>query len=97
LDEEVTTMRHTDDEIERAARRFEQLADELDPATAEVDHTDDLRQIAAVSEAVRADEARLREAVEVARAHGRSWNQIAVALGVSRQAARQRFTDKAPA
>ena len=90
-------MRHTDDEIERAARRFDQLADELDPATAEVDHTDDLRAIAAVSEAVRADEARLREAVEVARAHERSWNQIAVALGVSRQAARQRFTDKAHA
>jgi DNA-directed RNA polymerase specialized sigma24 family protein len=87
-------MRHTDDEIERAARRFEQLADELDPATAEVDHTDDLRAIAAVSEAIRADEARRREAVEVARAHDRSWNQIAVALGVSRQAARQRFTDK---
>jgi DNA-directed RNA polymerase specialized sigma24 family protein len=87
-------MRHTDDEIKRAARRFEQLADELDPATAEVDHTDDLRAIAAVSEAVRADEARLREAVEVARAHDRSWNQIAVALGVSRQAVRQRFTDK---
>ena len=87
-------MRHTDNEIERAARRFDQLADELDPATAEVDHTDDLRAIAAVSEAVRADQARLREAVEVARAHDRSWNQIAVALGVSRQAARQRFTDK---
>jgi hypothetical protein len=93
LDEEVIRMRHTDDEIERAASRFEQLADELDPATAEVDHAEDLRAIAAVSEAVRADEARLREAVEVARAHDRSWNH-AVALGVSRQAARQRFTDK---
>jgi hypothetical protein len=90
-------MPHTDEEIERAARRFEQLADELDPAAAVVDHTDDLGQVAAVSEAVRADEARLREAVEVARAHGRSWNQIAVALGVTRQAARQRFTDTAPA
>jgi hypothetical protein len=87
-------MRHTDDEIERAGSRFEQLADEVDPATAEVDHTEDLRTIAAVSEAVRAEEARLREAVEVARAHDRSWNQIALALGVSRQAARQRFTDK---
>ena len=62
--------------------------------TTEVEHTEDLRAIAAVSEAVRADEARLREAVEVARAHDRSWNQIAVALGVSRQAARQRFTDR---
>lgn len=90
-------MRHTDDDIEKASRKFEQLADDLDPATAVVDNTDDLRQIAAVSEAVRADEARLRETVEIARAHGRSWNQIAVALGVSRQAARQRFTDKAHA
>jgi len=50
--------------------------------------------VSVVSEAVRADEARLREAVNVARAHDRSWNQVAVALGVSRQAARQRFTDK---
>ena len=87
-------MRHTDDDIERAARRFEQLADELDPATTKVDRTDDLRQIATVSDAVRADEARLRETVEIARAHGRSWNQIATALGVSRQAARQRFNVK---
>lgn len=87
-------MRHTDDEIDRASGRFEQLADDLDPTTAAVDHTDDLRQISVVSEAVRFDEARLRESVEVARAHGRSWNQIALALGVSRQAARQRFTHK---
>jgi hypothetical protein len=97
LDEEVITMGHTGEEIEVAASRFEKLADELDPATAEVERTDDLRAIAAVSEAVPSDEARLREAVEVARAHDRSWNQIAVALGVSRQAARQRFTDKTPA
>ncbi len=89
--------RHTDVEIEQAARRFEQLADELDPSTAEVSDTDDLQQVAAASEAVRANEARLRQAVEVARTRGRSWNQIAVALGVSRQAARQRFTDKAHA
>ena len=94
LGREVITLRHTDDEIERAVHRFERLADDLDPATAAVDHTDDLRRIAVVSEAVRSDEARLRESVEVARAHGRSWNQIAVALGVSRQAARQRFTHK---
>lgn len=90
-------MRHTDAEVEQAARRFEQLADELDPSTAEVTDTEDLQQVAAVSEAVRADEARLRQAVEAARAQGRSWNQIAVALGVSRQAARQRFVDKAHA
>jgi hypothetical protein len=87
-------MRHTDEEIERAAERFEELADELDPETARVLVTEDLRGIAEAAQALRDDEARLREAVEIARAHGRSWNQVGVALGVSRQAARQRFADK---
>jgi hypothetical protein len=90
----VMLMRHTDEEIERAAERFEELAEELDPETAKVLVTEDLRGIADAAQTVREDEARLREAVEVARAHGRSWNQVAVALGVSRQAARQRFADK---
>ena len=89
--------RHTDKEIEEAASRFEQLADSLDPDTAPVEGTDDLRAVAAAAEAVRADDARLREAVLLARANGRSWNHIALALGVSRQAARQRFADKAKA
>lgn len=87
-------MRHSEQEIEQAAERFDQLADTLDPDTAEVEHTDDLRNVAVASEAVQADQARLREAVETARARGRSWNEIAAALGVSRQAARQRFSGK---
>ena len=90
-------MRHTDDEIEQAARRFDELADDLDPDTAQSENTEDLAQIAATSATVRADEDRLRQAVDVARARGRSWNQIAIALGVSRQAARQRFTAKTSA
>jgi DNA-directed RNA polymerase specialized sigma24 family protein len=89
--------KHTDKEIEQAALRFERLADALDPATATVDDTDDLRVIATAAETARANDARLREAVLLARAHGRSWNHIAVALGVSRQAARQRYSDKANA
>lgn len=89
--------RHTDKEIEQAAQRFERLTDSLDPATAEVEDTDDLREVATAAETVRADDARLREAVLLARAHGRSWNHIALALGVSRQAARQRYADKARA
>jgi hypothetical protein len=83
-------MRHTDEEIKRAARR----AEELDPANAEVRDAGDLRAIAEAADAVQADEARLREAVATARARGWSWNRIAIALGVSRQAARQRFADK---
>ena len=90
-------MRHTAEEIDTAARRFDLLANKLDPGTAQVERTDDLRQIASHCESVRADEVKLRDAVETARGNGRSWNQIAVALGVSRQAARQRFSDKAPA
>lgn len=95
--DEVTMTHHTDKEIEQAASRFEQLADSLDPETAQVEGTNDLREIATAAEAVRAYDARLREAVVLARAHGRSWNHIALALGVSRQAARQRFADKAQA
>src|ERR1700722_14000894 len=95
--DEVTMTRHTDKEIEQAASRFEQLADSLDPDTAHVEGTDDPRESPPAAEAVRANDARLREAVVLARARGRSWNHIALALGVSRQAARQRFAYKASA
>jgi hypothetical protein len=84
-------MRHTDEEIKEAALRFEKWADELDPDTAEVEDISDLRAVAEAADAVRRDEARLTERVAEARGHGRSWNQIAPALGVSRQAARKRF------
>ncbi len=87
-------MRHTDAEIDQAARRFEQLADRLDPATATADDLSDLRAIAEAAEQVRRDEALVTERVAAARARGRSWNRIAVALGVSRQAARHRFANK---
>jgi len=43
---------------------------------------------------VRAGEARVREPVALARANGRSWGEIGIALGVSRQAARERFSEK---
>lgn len=74
--------------------RAEELLDALDPATTDADNTEDLRAVARAADAVAAEDARLTEAVQLARAHGRSWTRIAVALGVSRQAARQRFADK---
>lgn len=92
-----TNDEHASAEIEEAAQRFEQLADALDIEAAEVDHMGDLRQIADISEALHEGEVRLQETVNMARARGRSWNQIAIALGVSRQAARQRFAHKAHA
>ena len=69
-------MRHSKQEIDEAARRFEELADRMDPAGADVLRIDDLREVAIVSEAVRTDEERLREAVAAARTHGRSWNRL---------------------
>jgi len=88
----TNVTRHTDEAIERAAARFEQWATSLDPG--DFEDITDLRTVAQAAEAVQAADARLREGVQTARLNGRSWNQIAVALGVSRQAARQRFADK---
>jgi hypothetical protein len=87
-------MKHTDAEIEEAAHRFEALAEELDPETAHMEDLADLRAIAEAADQASRVEALLTERVALARAHGRSWNRIAAALGVSRQAARQRFGGK---
>ena len=81
---------HTDEEIQRAAK----LAEEFDPANVPMDDTTDLRAVAEAVDRVRAGEARVRELVALARANGRSWGEIGIALDVSRQAARERFSDK---
>lgn len=87
-------MAHTEEDFARAAKALEDRLNKLDPDTVEVDDTSDLRSIAEAVDSARSAEAQIRERVEVARAHGRSWNRIALALGVSRQAARERFVDK---
>jgi phage baseplate assembly protein W len=81
---------HTEEEIQRAAK----LAEEFDPAGMPIDDTTDLRTLAEAVDAVRAGEARVRELVARARANGRSWGEVGIALGVSRQAARERFAEK---
>ena len=87
------TTKRTDEELERAAER----AMSFDPENSRPIDVRGLRAISEATEAIRAYEAKQREAVQIARAHGISWNLIAGALGVSRQAARQRFTGAAPA
>lgn len=81
---------HTNEEIQRAA----ELAGTTDPAGIPMQDTTDLRLLAEAVGDVRAGEARVRERVALARAAGRSWGEIGVALGVSRQAARERFSGK---
>jgi hypothetical protein len=84
---------HTDEEIQRAAK----LAEELNPSGIPMDDTTDLRTLAEAVDSVRTGEARVRELVARARANGRSWGEIGIALGVSRQAARERFAEKVSA
>ncbi len=81
---------HTEEEIQRAAK----LAEEFDPSRVQMDDTTDLRTLAEAVDGVRAGEAHVRELVARARANGRSWGEIGIALGVSRQAARERFAEK---
>lgn len=81
---------HTEDQIQRAAK----LAEEFDPSGVPMDDTTDLRTLAEAVDAVRGGEARVRELVAWARGNGRSWGEIGIALGVSRQAARERFAEK---
>lgn len=84
--------KHTESEIKEATARFEKWAATL--TREDFKDTVDLRAIAEANENVRAGQARVRELVQLARANGRSWGQIGIALGVSRQAARERFADK---
>jgi hypothetical protein len=86
-------MAWSEEEIERAAQAFE----DFDPSEATLVDVSDLRAVADAADTVRRDEAQLVERVAVARAHGRSWTMIGQAMGVSRQAARQRFAGKVDA
>ncbi len=66
----------------------------FDPFGVAMDDAADLRAVAEAVDRVRVGEARVRELVALARANGRSWGEIGIALGVSRQAAREQFSEK---
>jgi len=85
-------MRHTPTraEIDAAIEKIENF----DPKDARWVDATPLRDITAATEAIRAAESKQREAVQLARARGISWNFIALSLGVSRQAARERFAER---
>jgi len=66
--------------------------DTLEPATNPARDAKHFRAIIAASEAVNDAEQQLRAAVQDARVAGDSWTMIGAALGVSKQAAQQRFS-----
>jgi hypothetical protein len=75
-------------------QRLQKLAEDFDPSTTSGRDAGDLRAIAETVDSIHAGEAKLYELVQVARAGGRSWGAIAIALGVSRQAAHERFAER---
>ncbi|MGH3626341.1 MAG: sigma-70 family RNA polymerase sigma factor [Sciscionella sp.] len=86
-------MPRSREQIRKAAEDTERWLDSLDPAAMSAPEADahDLRKIGAALGMVAQGELRLAQAVVEARKQGRTWTQIAMVLGVSRQSARERF------
>ncbi|MFI5052869.1 MAG: sigma-70 family RNA polymerase sigma factor [Acidimicrobiia bacterium] len=84
-------MPRTREQLEQAAADAEAWLDSLDPSTTSAEETNDLRHIGLALGDVAKGEAAVADAVAIARANGRSWSEIGLVLGVSKQAARQRF------
>lgn len=84
-------MPRTREELEQAAAAAEAWLDALDPTETPAEDPRDLRRIGLALTDVANAERELRDAVNAARDNGRSWGEIALVLGVSRQAARQRY------
>lgn len=84
-------MPRTRDELEQAAADARTWLDALDPSTTAAEDPRDLRRIGLALGDVAEAERELADAVAAARADGRSWGEIALVLGVSKQAARERY------
>lgn len=81
---------------ERTLRDIEQLLDVIDLDDYPVDDPADLRRIGLAAKDVERAKTELAEAVAAARANGRSWGIIGLVLGISKQAAQQRFGESRP-
>jgi len=90
-------MARTREQLEQAVATTEAWLDSLDPEALASPDSDasDLRRIGDAMRAVAQSDLSLAEQVAQARARGRTWTQIAVVLGVTKQAARERFGEPA--
>lgn len=86
-------MPRTRQQLQQALADTEAWLDRLDPETLASPESDatDLRAIGEALHAVAASDLNLADQVAKARANGRTWTQIAAVLGVTKQAARERF------
>lgn len=93
-------MPRSEDELAEALAQSEAWMDAVNPDEVPEDAVNDrkdLRQIGMALISMEVAEQALVSAVANARANKRSWTDIANVLGVSRQAARQRFDDRVTA
>lgn len=91
----MTAMPRTREQLEQAAAEAEAWLSSLDPAETPAEDPRDLRRIGLALADVAKAERDLANAVADARRNGRSWGEIALVLGVSKQAARQRYGEPA--
>jgi len=90
-------MPRTQAQLQKALADTEAWLDTLDlAALASPDSEgEDLRAIGDALRAVALSDLTLAKQVAAARANGRTWTQIAAVLGVTKQAARERFGEPA--
>jgi DNA-directed RNA polymerase specialized sigma24 family protein len=84
-------MPRTREELEKAATDAETWLESLDPAATPAEDPTDLRRIGLALRSLADDQREVDEAVAAARENGRSWGEIGLVLGISRQAARERY------
>lgn len=84
-------MPRTREELEQAANDAEAWLDSLDPAVTPAEDPTDLRRVGLALRELADKQREVDEAVAAARANGRNWGEIGLVLGVSRQAARERY------
>lgn len=84
-------MPRTHEELERAAADADAWLDSLDPAASRADDPADLRRIGLALRGLADVQREVGEAVAAAHANGRSWAEIGLVLGISRQSARERY------
>ncbi len=84
-------MPRTRHELEKAATDAETWLESLDPAITPAEDPTDLRRIGLALRSLADDQREVDEAVAAARKSGRSWGEIGLVLGTSRQATRERY------
>lgn len=86
-------MPRTREQLRKALTDTESWLDSLDSEALASPDSDgaDLRAVGEALRTVAASDLSLADQVAKARANGRTWTQIAAVLGVSKQAARERF------